>query len=168
MNQQIWKQVLQIAAERISKPSFETWLKSSNLVTIDEKRKTATVSVENEFCRDWVDVRYKSLLENILNQITNTVYTIIVISTNSNNLTTEPDPLGLPINKNYTFSTFSENQGNQYSNSSLNGRLETEKSSTTYTKELLEKILIEQKRTNELLEKIVTLSTEDQRSNPLE
>lgn len=66
----IWQKTLDVLETQLSKPSFETWLKSTNL--IDFSNHTVTVSVANEFAKDWLESRYinliKSTLHNILNQ----------------------------------------------------------------------------------------------------
>lgn len=107
----------EVAGEKISKPSFETWLKPTKLIEIHEESKHAIISVQNSIERDWVDSRYKVFLEELLFEVTHTKYSI-----------------NITMNE--------ENTGNL---------TETTPLSTSSNRVLLEKLLKEQKRTNELL-----------------
>jgi chromosomal replication initiator protein len=118
LNQSIWKQVLHLVENKISKPSFETWLKATELKEIDDEHKRATIVAENEFARDWVESRYSSLLEDLLYDTTKKRYAISVISGDTIVSSNESGPsftnISLPIMEKYTFSNFSINSGNRF------------------------------------------------------
>ncbi len=67
--QQLWEQVLEIIKQKISKPSFETWLKSTKAIAINEK--AIIIQVPNEFAKDWLQTQYASLIKETLKTVTN-------------------------------------------------------------------------------------------------
>ena len=56
----IWQDVLQLLQSKISRPSFETWLKSTKAASITED--TITVCAPNKFTREWLENRYTQLI----------------------------------------------------------------------------------------------------------
>jgi len=64
----LWNKALSIIEEKISKPSFETWLKSTKAHSL--KGDTFIVSVPNDFARDWLEGRYVPLISGVLYDIT--------------------------------------------------------------------------------------------------
>jgi len=67
---ELWKNVLTQVEQQISKPSFETWLKSTNLLSYNESSVTAIVSAPNSFARDWLANHYAHLITTILTKLT--------------------------------------------------------------------------------------------------
>ena len=51
----LWDQVLSQMEKKVSKPSYETWLKSTKAASL--KGDTLTVTAPNEFARDWLEGR---------------------------------------------------------------------------------------------------------------
>jgi len=64
----IWNQTLEKMKEKLSRPSFETWLKATKPVAFRDQ--FLLVEVPNEFARDWLESRYSDLIEEILQNIT--------------------------------------------------------------------------------------------------
>lgn len=64
----LWGRALSIIEKKISKPSFDTWLKSTKAHSL--KDLTLTIEAPNEFARDWLEGHYTDL-------ISNTVYDLI-------------------------------------------------------------------------------------------
>ena len=64
----LWDTVLAQAEQKISKPSFETWLKSTKLLA--HKESSVTISAPNSFARDWLENYYIHLITGILNELT--------------------------------------------------------------------------------------------------
>ena len=64
----LWNTVLAQAEQKISKPSFETWLKSTKLLA--HKGTNITISAPNSFARDWLENYYIHLITGILNELT--------------------------------------------------------------------------------------------------
>lgn len=65
---EIWSSVLAKVETKISKPSFETWLKSTKLLTY--QGDTVTISAPNSFARDWLENHYVHLITGILSDLT--------------------------------------------------------------------------------------------------
>lgn len=72
--QEIWAQALELIKKKLSKPSFETWLKETRAQSINGQ--TLTISVPNEFSRDWLEEHYSRLISEILFDITGVRYSI--------------------------------------------------------------------------------------------
>lgn len=62
-----WIQVLHLISQRISKPSFETWLKDT---TAEIKDDVVIVKTKNEFQADWLEERYKTIMLETLKEVT--------------------------------------------------------------------------------------------------
>ncbi|GAW93648.1 chromosomal replication initiator protein DnaA [Calderihabitans maritimus] len=62
MLNEIWDQVLEILQEELSRPSFETWIKSNQLIEITED--TVYLCVPNEFSKGWLENRYFNLIQS--------------------------------------------------------------------------------------------------------
>ncbi len=70
----IWYSVLAEMEKTLSKPSFETWLKTTKL--IDLQNDKIIVEVPNEFTRDWLKNHYNKFLSNALDKISDNRYYI--------------------------------------------------------------------------------------------
>ena len=57
--EELWDKVLSEVEQKISKPSFETWLKSTKLMSI--KEETVTIAAPNSFAKDWLENHYVHL-----------------------------------------------------------------------------------------------------------
>ncbi|AZR74303.1 chromosomal replication initiation protein DnaA [Anoxybacter fermentans] len=64
----IWEETLKIIKSKLSKPSFDTWLKSTEAISIDENQ--IIVQAPNEFSREWLEARYVELIKDTLYQVT--------------------------------------------------------------------------------------------------
>src|SRR5690625_2842640 len=65
---ELWDEILDKMKEKISKPSFETWLKHTE--ARDLKEDTFYVSVPNEFTKNWLDQRYTQVISALLYEVT--------------------------------------------------------------------------------------------------
>ena len=124
---QIWNLMLTEIEKNLSKPSFETWLKSTQPVSLTGN--TILIEVPNDFTKDWLESRYRELILGIIKDITGTKYDInFIISSNidsevvsSNNFELPQTPSlpsdspkntgqryyqGSPLNPRYTFESF--------------------------------------------------------------
>lgn len=52
----LWNDVLEEIKSRIAKPSFETWLKQTELIVFDEE--TAVIEVPSTFVQEWLEKNY--------------------------------------------------------------------------------------------------------------
>lgn len=66
--QATWQSVLDEVEKHVSKPSFETWLKSTVLIELDEH--SAIVGVPNSFAQDWLEKNYVTLVADSLMKVT--------------------------------------------------------------------------------------------------
>src|SRR5574338_684707 len=64
---QVWRAVLGELQVSLSPANFETWLKDTTLVEIDENR--FRISAPNGFARDWLDNRYRTLVSQTLARV---------------------------------------------------------------------------------------------------
>ncbi|HEY7463397.1 MAG TPA: chromosomal replication initiator protein DnaA [Candidatus Limnocylindria bacterium] len=64
---QVWRAVLGELQVSLSPANFETWLKDTTLVEIDETR--FRIAAPNGFARDWLDNRYRTLVSQTLARV---------------------------------------------------------------------------------------------------
>jgi len=64
---QVWRAALGELQVSLSPANFETWLKETALVTVDDNR--FTVAVPNGFAKDWLETRYRSLISQTLARV---------------------------------------------------------------------------------------------------
>jgi len=64
-----WQKILLLLEQDLSKPSFDTWLKSTYLLSFDNYY--LHVVVPNEFAKDWLETRYYDIIKNKALQILN-------------------------------------------------------------------------------------------------
>ncbi|MCL4399723.1 chromosomal replication initiator protein DnaA [Patescibacteria group bacterium] len=85
---EIWKNVLGEIELQISKPNFLTWLKNSQLVSLDKKQGVGLVGLPNNFAKEWVKNRYHKIIltsiRNLEGSIKNLDY--VVVSQNKDSL----------------------------------------------------------------------------------
>lgn len=123
----LWNKALSIIEKKISKPSFETWLKSTKAHSL--KGDTFIVSVPNDFARDWLEGRYIPLISGVLYDITGEeLFVKFIIPQNQ-----EDQDFQIPVSKQkklineepvesnqnmlnpkYTFDTFVIGSGNRF------------------------------------------------------
>lgn len=123
----LWNKALSTIETKISKPSFETWLKSTKAHSL--QGDTLTITAPNEFARDWLEERYSQLIAGILYEITGEELSVrFIIPQNQReeeiNLPTPPikakkeeDVTELPqslLNPKYLFDTFVIGSGNRF------------------------------------------------------
>lgn len=58
---EIWQNILSQLEQELSKPSFDTWLKSTSLHSFDGYY--LTIVVPNEFAKDWLETRYFDIIK---------------------------------------------------------------------------------------------------------
>ncbi|WP_071461069.1 chromosomal replication initiator protein DnaA [Bacillus massilinigeriensis] len=123
----LWNQALSKIEKKISKPSYDTWLKSTKAHSL--QRDTLTVTAPNEFARDWLEERYSQLITEILYDITGEDLSVkFIIPQNQHDedvelpppprkRTKDDDHQDLPLNMlnpKYTFDTFVIGSGNRF------------------------------------------------------
>ncbi|MEK3888889.1 chromosomal replication initiator protein DnaA [Bacillus sp. FSL K6-3431] len=63
----LWDQVLINIEKKVSKPSFDTWLKFTKAHVL--QGDTMVITAPNEFARDWLEGRYSQLISGLLYEI---------------------------------------------------------------------------------------------------
>jgi chromosomal replication initiator protein len=64
---QVWRAALGELQVSLSPANFETWLKETALVEVDDQR--FRVAVPNGFAKDWLETRYRSLISSTLARV---------------------------------------------------------------------------------------------------
>jgi chromosomal replication initiator protein len=64
-----WQSILSELEKDLSKPSFDTWFKSTNLLAIEDNQ--LAIVVPNEFAKDWLQKKYYDLIQNKASVILN-------------------------------------------------------------------------------------------------
>jgi len=64
---QVWRAALGELQVSLSPANFETWLRETQLVDVDEQR--FRIAVPNGFAKDWLESRYRSLISQTLARI---------------------------------------------------------------------------------------------------
>ena len=63
----LWDQVLSHMEKKVSKPSYDTWLKSTKASSL--QGDTLVITAPNEFARDWLEGRYTHLIASVLYEV---------------------------------------------------------------------------------------------------
>ncbi|WP_018923293.1 chromosomal replication initiator protein DnaA [Salsuginibacillus kocurii] len=125
----LWDQALESIKEKVSKPSFETWLKSTKATALEDE--TITITAPNEFARDWLENRYSHIISETLKEVTGAelhVKFIIPEAEDEQDLFIEQEQNKRPpkrqvpedespnsmLNDKYTFDTFVIGSGNRF------------------------------------------------------
>ena len=124
--EELWNKVLALAEQQIAKPSFETWLKATKLLSY--RGTNVSISAPNSFARDWLEDHYTHMVAAILFQLTGKDLLIkFVVQKDQDADDFElPPPItqGKPdesheisagmLNPKYTFDTFVIGSGNRF------------------------------------------------------
>ncbi|HYU50903.1 MAG TPA: chromosomal replication initiator protein DnaA [Candidatus Limnocylindria bacterium] len=71
---QVWRAALGELQVSLSPANFETWLRDTTLVNVEENR--FRIAVPNGFAKDWLETRYRSLISQTLARIVG--YSVVV------------------------------------------------------------------------------------------
>ncbi|MFD2615259.1 chromosomal replication initiator protein DnaA [Paenibacillus gansuensis] len=123
----LWQQVLSVIQTKLSKPSFDTWLKSTKAKVFNES--TLIICAPNTFAREWLESRYTKLVRTTVQEYMG--YTVDVKFVIEENGPEEEEPVQPPVvqpaspvvqeekfnhmlNPKYTFDTFVIGSGNRF------------------------------------------------------
>jgi chromosomal replication initiator protein len=121
----LWQRILGELEKKISKPSFDTWLNSTKVITFNEAE--LIISTPTQFTKDWLETRYVNLIRMAVNETLNRNITVKVIiedeeilsekgkslKMNSGSTETKLDPK-VSLNRKYTFENFVVGTGNRF------------------------------------------------------
>ncbi|KLU67136.1 chromosomal replication initiator protein DnaA [Desulfosporosinus acididurans] len=123
----LWQETLEKLKNELTRPSFETWLSSTQLIEIDGD--TLVISVPNDFAKDWLESRYASLIRSSVQSILgHSISLRFVIPSPEDSLKKDPIlespiPESAPkqneqvpncLNSKYTFDTFVIGNSNRF------------------------------------------------------
>jgi chromosomal replication initiator protein len=126
---EIWQATLDRIEKKLSKPSFETWLKTTKPVSLNED--TLVISVPNDFTRDWLQGRYAEMIAETLKDVSSRDFQIHFITPRINdddnayssgtmiqpphpNLTNNDEYNSSWLNPRYTFESFVIGNSNRF------------------------------------------------------
>jgi len=122
---QVWRAALGELQVSLSPANYETWLRDTHLVDVDDQR--FRIAVPNGFAKDWLETRYRSLISQTLARVVGySVQVEFVVTANGDakaqaaevaaqTVRVEPTRVGAPegaaagvtnLNARYTFSNF--------------------------------------------------------------
>ncbi|WP_088104609.1 chromosomal replication initiator protein DnaA [Halalkalibacter urbisdiaboli] len=125
----LWERALAEMEKKVSKPSYETWLKSTK--ANDIQNDVITITAPNEFARDWLEDHYAELTSDTIELLTGARLTpkfIIPQNELEDDFLLEPPPkkqqkqepvssnhsTKTMLNEKYTFDTFVIGSGNRF------------------------------------------------------
>ncbi|WP_338752435.1 chromosomal replication initiator protein DnaA [Bacillus sp. FJAT-52991] len=123
----LWSKVLQSIEKKISKPSFDTWLKSTKAHSL--QGDSITITAPNDFARDWLEGHYSQLISGVIGEITGEQLAVRFIipehqqseefdvSSAKKQQNKKEDTHEFPqnmLNPKYTFDTFVIGSGNRF------------------------------------------------------
>ena len=132
---QVWRAALGELQVSLSPANFETWLRDTHLVDVDDQR--FRIAVPNGFAKDWLESRYRSLISQTLARVVGySVQVEFVVTAGAEAQTqaagvaaqpirVEPTRVGAPegagggvtyLNLRYTFSNFIVGSANRLAN----------------------------------------------------
>jgi chromosomal replication initiator protein len=114
---ELWQNVLSILEEKVSRPSFETWLNSTKVQAYTST--SLSISTPNKFTKEWLETRYSSMIHRTVFSLIEKNIDIIFIdeSIKEEEQTDQQDPFTHRYNKynpNYTFANFVVGQANRF------------------------------------------------------
>lgn len=100
----IWEEALNELKDHLSVPTFETWFRSVKLAS--DTGDTVTLEVPSEFAKEWLDTRYRSLIESTLSDIKKKKVKLDFIIKKEKKSPEKVVINSITLNKNYTFENF--------------------------------------------------------------
>ncbi|GEL76322.1 chromosomal replication initiator protein DnaA [Tenuibacillus multivorans] len=123
---EIWTKALAEIEKKVSKPSFDTWLKSTEAKFIENDQ--IVIAAPNEFARDWLENSYSKLISSTIYDVTGAQLEpkFVIPETESidepmskpvkktNDLKADHHSSKTMLNSKYTFETFVIGSGNRF------------------------------------------------------
>lgn len=93
----LWEKTLLTVKERVSKPSYETWLKATE--PLELKEDTLLIAAPNEFAKDWLEDRYSVIIASTVEEITGSKYDVKFVIPQERVYDTTPENQAIPSEK---------------------------------------------------------------------
>ena len=106
---QAWQSLISQLQLEMSKATFDTWVKSSELIKYENQ--TFTIGVQNAYARDWLDSRLSSTVNRILTGMMNETVSVEFIVWHKDQVVIEPEE----TSASYTYSIAAVNDSNSVS-----------------------------------------------------
>lgn len=121
-----WQQILAIIQAKVSKPSFDTWLKSTKAAVFTDSQ--VVICAPNNFAKEWLETRYARMIAStIFDFLGKQVEVSIKVEDEASISSIAPpqpapkpvppvqeEPLSHMMNSRYTFDTFVIGSGNRF------------------------------------------------------
>lgn len=118
----LWQQALELLKQELSKATYDTWIKNTQLLAIENSE--AKIAVPNDLAKDFLSSRYENFIKRSLSIVTGENISLQFISpsqSNSSNTTPAQQPkstnaqsLTHQLNPKYTFDTFVVGNSNRF------------------------------------------------------
>src|SRR2546422_5206731 len=113
----IWQEALRRIESRLSKPTYELYLK--NMTPLAVRGDTFVFSVPSRHAKEWIESRHASLIHSALQEVLARAITIQLTVVEDSPAAPAPaapvrGPDGLPLSPKYTFDTFVIGTGNRF------------------------------------------------------
>lgn len=121
----IWQEALQVVKKNMSKPSYDTWMKSTTAHSLEGNH--FIISAPNNFVRDWLEKSYTQFIATILQEITGNTYDVQFIDGEQEekfeyvtpkkqlaDIEENPENSKHMLNPRYVFDTFVIGSGNRF------------------------------------------------------
>lgn len=124
---ELWQQVLSVIQTRLSKPSFDTWLKSTKATAFDNS--LLVISAPTTFAKEWLESRYAKMIKNAVFEVLGYDVELRFTVHDAEHATFKPQPpvaqparsvqiqeenYSTMLNPKYTFDTFVIGAGNRF------------------------------------------------------
>jgi len=125
-DQEIWPHILTILQSRVSKPSYDTWMKSTKAIFYE---RTAVILTPNNFTKEWLENRYIKMIALAIEEYTGIehdvtfeieqdepkpVKTAATSAADQAKPQAAEEPFPHMMNARYTFDTFVIGSGNRF------------------------------------------------------
>ena len=111
----VWTKALEIIEQRISGPSFETWLKDTEALSLINDN--LLVSVPTDFVKEWLENRYSPLICDVLEEVTGMrlqVTFTVGSATKIPHFSRDDEISSAQLNPKYTFESFVIGNSNRF------------------------------------------------------
>jgi chromosomal replication initiator protein len=111
----IWKKTLEIIEQRISGPSFETWLKDTEALSLINDN--LLVTVPTDFVKEWLENRYSPLICDVLEEVTGMrLHVTFTVGTAAKmpHFSRDDEISSAQLNPKYTFESFVIGNSNRF------------------------------------------------------
>ena len=116
---EIWKETLAVLKEEVAEAPFSSFIEPLEPVSLNMKEKTLTLKAQNDYHIERLNARHKSVIEDILREISGQDITCKFIISTQETDTASKDKISKLIPK-YTFDNFVIGKSNYYAHAASN------------------------------------------------